>query len=172
MRLTNYKNLETGIYSKINLDSLRIAFLQQNLMQLNSISDAGIQAKHGFESIELPVQPYGISDFTAVAKSASNAFKEKIKWFPYFDICNSLFVPSQIDVIHRAKSFAALVVLNEFVIILGEAFSNPCEIVYTHILPIVNKQIVMHEAYRAKSVNEFILCLHQVARLSSTIVNK
>jgi hypothetical protein len=126
-------------------------------------------AKVEFKSADVPGQPYGILDFIEIANRASQAFKSKSKWMRYFDACNSLFLTNKLDVIHRAKSVAALVYLNQFVMTLEEFYSNPYEIVYSQIMPMMAEQVVLHEAYKADSISKFISCLRQIAKFHSRI---
>lgn len=128
--------------------------------------------KVAFKSVDQPGQPYGILDFIEIANRASHAFKNKSKWMKYFDDCNSLFLTNKLEVIHRAKSVAALVSLYHFVGMLEEFYSNPYEIVYRQILPMVNEQIAIHEAYKADTVNRFVSYLQQIAKSFQIVTTK
>ncbi len=100
--------------------------------------------------------------FIHMAYQASKAFKNRSVWIKYFDSCNTLFIPTKLDAIHRAKSIAALFLLHRLIRLHNNEHTSRYEIVFEHVNPKLKELINLHESYRPDSANHLLQILQAV----------
>jgi hypothetical protein len=114
-----------------------------------------LNTKPVYNDIPAEHRPYGDMDFLFAGVNAVLAYHDRSKWIYYYGYCNTLFLSSRLEAIHKAQSMAALMVLNTFRLLLDEFCSDAEEVVFSKVLPFVVRNIPLHEEHPHKTLEEF-----------------
>lgn len=111
--------------------------------------------KPRYKDIPVENRPYVELDFLFAAVKAVLAFYDRSKWIYYYQYCNTLFVSDRITAIHKAKSMAAMMVINDFRFLLAEFCSDADEVTFSEILPFVSRNVVLHPEHAHETIDRF-----------------
>ncbi len=119
-----------------------------------------------------PGQPYGPGDFSKMAIDAIAKFHTKSAWLPYYESCLALQKTDRLGAIHRAMSTAVIFALNQSIENVREFYSNPCEVIFEHVLPIVSDGITFCPEFYLSTLDRFVTCINQQSAIHApTIVS-
>ena len=140
--------------------------LQRQTHTVSYISDSmneltRFTIKPTYKNQDHPDQPYQRTDFIKMAARSVAAFRDKAQWLPFYDKSNTLFLTSPLDAIHLAKTTAAILRLEIFSKEIGQFYSNPYEIIYSYIFPLVKASISLHESVSCDTYERFVACIKQ-----------